>query len=147
MRTERDPFTVRRLAPGEETTAKRVVERFMEREVAVEHLETFLADPKHHLFVAEREGAVAGFLLAYGLDRLDGQGPMLFLYEIEVAAEHRRQGIGSDLLAAALEIVKREGWKETFVLTERSNAGAVAFYESTGGRMAGGDDLLFVYEG
>lgn len=147
MRTKWDPFTVRRLAPGDETTAKRVVERFMGREVDVEHLATFLADPKHYLFVAEREGVLTGFLLAYRLDRPDGQEPMLFLYEIEVAAEHRRQGIGSELLAAALEIVKREGWKEAFVLTERSNAAAVAFYESTGGRTEGGDDLLFVYEG
>ncbi len=32
-------------------------------------------------------------------------------------------------------------------LTERSNAAAVAFYESTGGRTGGSDDLLFVYEG
>jgi len=123
-----------------------VTRRFKDREVSGSHLEAFLADSRHYVFVAEVDRNVVGFLLAYELPRMDGETAMLFLYEIQVEQRYRRRGIGSDLIAMALETVRRNGWQEAFVFTNHSNPAAVAFYKSTGGRIESGDDLLFVYD-
>ena len=65
-------------------------------------------------------------------------------YEVEVAPEFQRQGIGSALIDHILAIARRDGI-ETFVFTNHSNKAGVEFYKSTGGIIENGDDLLFVY--
>jgi len=139
-------MTVRRLGPGDEALAAEVARRFKDRQVSVSHLRGFLADARHYVFVAEVDRDVAGFLLAYHLPRMDGERAMLFLYEIQVDPRYRRRGIGSDLIALALETVRNNEWKKAFVFTNHSNPAAVAFYKSTGARIENGDDLLFVYD-
>ena len=63
-----------------------------------------------------------------------------------VDERHRRLGIGSKLVSMALEYVRSNGWKEAFVFTNHSNPVAVEFYESVGGRIENGDDLLLVFD-
>jgi aminoglycoside 3-N-acetyltransferase I len=123
------------------------VRRFKGREISAKHAHSFLTDPRHFVIVAEVAGEPVGFLLAYRLERMDRPSAKMFIYEMEVAGPHRRKGIGTSLIAAIREIVRRDGLMNAFVLTNHSNEAAVAFYKSTGARIEHGDDLMFVYSG
>jgi aminoglycoside 3-N-acetyltransferase I len=136
---------VRRLKRDDAALAVGVVKAFARRDVSLAYMERFLANEANHLIVAEVDNALAGFLLAHSLDRLKEEARKLFIYEIEVAEGHRRQGIGSVLIEHALGIAREEQMLSAFVFTNYANAGAVEFYKRTGARVATGDNLLFVY--
>lgn len=122
-----------------------LVKRCHKTDVTVARMERFLANAANYLLVAEVDGEPAGFLLAYSIDRLDEDAAAMFVYEIAVAQEHQRKGLGTALISTIRGIAKRERMIETFVFTNYSNEGAVRFYKSTGGIIENGDDLLFVY--
>jgi len=106
----------------------------------------FLADNRNYLLVAYLDdGAPAGFLRAVELSRPDGPERQMFLYEIDVAPEHQRQGIGSALIAAIDQICRSEGFAEMFVITHRSNAPAMRLYAATGGLTESDDEQMFVW--
>ena len=138
---------VKRLEPKHASLAADVVRYFAAKDLPPEYLERFLANPANYLIVAHVEGELAGFLLAYALERLKEESHKMFIYEIEVAEGYRRKGVGTALINYVRDIVRRRKMVSAFVFTNHSNEGAVAFYKSTGAKVEGGDDLLFVYEG
>jgi ribosomal protein S18 acetylase RimI-like enzyme len=138
-------LNVKRLGTNDLALLVSTVRKFKGREISTEHAQSFLADPRHFVIVAEIGGEPVGFLLAYRLERIDRPSAKMFIYEIEVEEAHRRKGIGTSLIGAILEIVRRDGLMNAFVLTNHTNEGAVAFYKSTGGQIGNGDDLMFVY--
>jgi ribosomal protein S18 acetylase RimI-like enzyme len=142
-----DRIRIRRLQSDDAELAVSAVGALKRSRIGLEDARLFLADRKHYLLVADDVGAPVGFLLGYRLNRLDRQGAKLFIYELEVARQYRRRGIGTALVVRINAIARRERMSSTFVLTNRSNSAAVQFFESTGARLATGDDLLFVYEG
>lgn len=140
-------FRIRRLQADDAELAVNAVRTLKRARISLEDARLFLADRKHYLLVADDVGAPVGLLLGYRLNRIDRQAAKLFISEIEVSKQYRRRGIGTSLVVMINEIARRERMSSTFVLTQRANAAAVAFFESTGARMVNGDDLLFVYEG
>jgi aminoglycoside 3-N-acetyltransferase I len=137
---------IRRLDVSDAELAVATVREFKGRSVSTADAEAFLADSKHYLVVADDLGAPAGFLLAYRLNRIDRPSAKLFIYELEVAERYRRRKVATSIVSLINDIARRERLMNAFVLTNHSNAGAVAFYKSTGARIANGDDLMFVYE-
>ena len=97
------------------------------------------------LLVAEAPDGVVGFLYAHWIDRLYNESTQLFIYEVEVDEAHRRSGVGTSLLAAALAHAQQRGAR-AFVFTNHSNRAAMRLYEKVGGLVKNGDDLLFVFE-
>src|SRR6266536_3290038 len=86
----------------------------------------YLTDDRNYLLLAYLdEGQVAGFVRGTELRRLDGLERQMFLYEIGVAPEHQRQGIGKALIEVLARICRDEGFAEMFVFTNRSNAAAM----------------------
>lgn len=85
------------------------------------------------LLVARADGAPAGYLHGAFVHRVDG-GLMLMVYDLEVAAAHRRCGIGTALMQQARQIAKDEGASDTWLVTESDNVEAVALYESLDGK-------------
>jgi aminoglycoside 3-N-acetyltransferase I len=138
---------VKRLEPRHASLAADVAKSFAARAASLEYLERFLANPANYLIAAHVEGELAGFLLAYALERLNEESHKMFIYEVEVAEGHRRKGVGTALINFVRDIVRREKMVSAFLFTNYSNEGAVAFYKSTGAAVENGDDLLFVYEG
>jgi len=138
---------VKRLEPQHASLAADVVRHFAGKDLPLEYLEGFLANPANYLVVAHAEGQLAGFLLAYALERLKEESHKMFIYEIEVTEGYRRKGVGTTLINYVRDIVRRKKMVSVFVFTNHSNEGAVAFYKSTGAEVESGDDLLFVYEG
>lgn len=137
----------RRLGPGDVETARGFVRNFHHRDISTDYLAKFLGNASNFLVVAEVDGAIIGYVLAYQIDRVDQDAASMFIYDIEVEDGHRRGGAGAALISHIRRMADERRMLETFVFTNRSNKEAVAFYESTGGRMENGDDLLFVYPG
>ncbi|BCM91006.1 hypothetical protein IAD21_02870 [Abditibacteriota bacterium] len=138
-------MTTRQLHPADALLAQSVVSQFHERGVSVSYSEKFLANPANYLLIAEENGEVIGFLSAHQLDSIERESAAMFIYEIEVEKAHHRKGAGRALIDHIRTIALERGMFEMFVFTNRSNTSACAFYQSTGGQIEEGDELMFVY--
>lgn len=138
---------VRRLGTGDEEVARAVARVFKEAIIEIAHAGVFLANPANYLAVVQIDGAIAGFLLAHRLDRLDQTAGQLFIYDIDVAPDQRRRGVGSALMRYVRDVVEREGLMEAFLLTNRANEPAMALFRRTGGTAEDDDGVVFVYPG
>jgi aminoglycoside 3-N-acetyltransferase I len=137
---------IRRLDASDAELGVAAVRELKGRTVSVSQLEAFLTESCNYLLVADESAAPIGFLLAYRLARIDRPSAKMFIYELEVTAQYRRRGVATSMITMIRELARRERMMSTFVVTNWSNEAAVAFYRSTGGRAANGDDLVFVYE-
>jgi ribosomal protein S18 acetylase RimI-like enzyme len=136
-----------RLQAGDEEAACEVVEcvKFVMDEVVGvsvdrERMRGFLADGRSYLIAAYVDDVPAGFVLGYRLPRIDGAGPMMFLYEVGVLDRYRRRGIGRALMEDLKGIAQENGCCKMFVSTSASNAAAMALYRSAGGEGGALDD-------
>ena len=78
------------------------------------------------LWVAEIGGAVAGFLLGEGI------GEDFHIWELAVARERQRRGIGRVLLETALSDAARRGFARATLTTDRSLAWNAPWYRALG---------------
>lgn len=92
----------------------------------------FLADPRHHLVVAVDAGVVVGFASAVHYVHPD-KPPQLWINEVGVAPTHQRRGLARALLDVLVDLGRRLGCSEAWVLTDEDNAAARAAYRSAGG--------------
>jgi aminoglycoside 3-N-acetyltransferase I len=116
-----------------------------DRPLSVAAARRYLADPRNVCFVAVDRDATIGFLRGTELDQMDSDRKQMFLYEIAVVPDHRREGAGRALVRALLEYCRERGFEEAFVFTDPSNEPAVALYRSTGGATETPADRMFVY--
>jgi ribosomal protein S18 acetylase RimI-like enzyme len=91
----------------------------------------FLAEPTHHLCVAYEDGRPAGFVSGVETTHPD-KGTEMFLYELGVAEESRRRGIGRALVEALARRARERGCDGMWVLTDDDNEAALATYRSAG---------------
>ncbi|MEU3557607.1 GNAT family N-acetyltransferase [Streptomyces fragilis] len=146
--------TLRQMTPAEyaaatehrEAETARALGKFMPDDLAGqrarEGTEQFLPDglhtPGHHLVVAENaSGDVVGNAWI-GPDprQAAGTADSAWLYDINVFPSYRRHGYGSALLAAAEELVAREGRTSLNLNVVGDNTGAIALYRSNGYEVA-----------
>ena len=96
------------------------------------------------IFLAAFDGTEPiGFVFGYELPRRHGAPSILFIYELEVNDEYRRQGIATRLMTGLEQIAHSRGIAEGFVLTEPENAAANTLYESLGGERS--DAVMWDY--
>ncbi|UCC68574.1 MAG: GNAT family N-acetyltransferase [Armatimonadota bacterium] len=138
---------IRRLSKGEERAACEIAALFRSSQVGAEYMAALLADERNHLIAALVDERPVGYALGYELQRVDGRGPMMLLYEIEVVESHRRRGIGRALVERLKRICKDRGFAKMFVFTEESNSAATALYACTGGERGALDTVTFWYPG
>jgi aminoglycoside 3-N-acetyltransferase I len=126
---------IRRLGPGDED----VVQRLATREP-----QTALLDDDRCVYLVAFDGDdPVGFVLAYELLRRHGDPSVLFVYEVDVDEPHRRHGVGTVLMEELARIAAARGVRTGFVLTNESNAPAMAFYASLGGTRPSDDDVMW----
>lgn len=101
----------------------------------------FLAEPGHHLVAALDAGRVLGFVTGVEMTHPD-KGTEIFLYELSVAEDARRQGIGSALVAALRDLARERGCYGMWVLTEDDNDAALATYRGAGATDVGQPVML-----
>jgi len=95
-------------------------------------LERVLADPSHHLIVAEADGTVVGFAHLMRYEDLTHGKPAAELLALIVQQDMRRRGIGTALLREVRRIGAASGVGELHVNAERENEVAQRFYASLG---------------
>ena len=97
----------------------------------------FIADPKTFLLGGYVDNEPAGWLWGVHVRRPDG-GLMTYVHDVEVAEAHRRRGIATSLVEAALGAARRSGSDRLWLLTEAGNEPANALYRALGGRAIDG---------
>ncbi len=95
-----------------------------------------IAKPEMVVLVAERGREAVGY--AYGgiegNDYIALRGPAGVLYDLVVDPDHRRQGVGTALLEAALEALKERGAPRVLLFTAEKNHPAQAMFDRAGFR-------------
>jgi ribosomal protein S18 acetylase RimI-like enzyme len=110
-----------------------------------ERAREFLGDPRHHLIVAIESETIVGFVSAVHYVHPDKPRPELWINEVGVADGYRGRGIGTALMRETLDVGRRLGCAEAWVLTERSNEAAMRLYASSGGEAAPQDAVMFTF--
>ena len=94
-----------------------------------------LAKPHVAVLVAQgRDNAVLGGLVAYEFDKFERARREIYLYDLAVAAEHRRRGIATALIGHLRDHAARRGAWVIFVQGDSGDGPALALYERLGTR-------------
>lgn len=136
---------IRLLAPGEHHVLDDVAPDVFDHPVDPWATRAFLTDPRHHIAVALDGGHMVGFASAVHYVHPDKAHPELWINEVGVAGSHRRRGIARGLLDVLLGVARQTGCAQAWVLTERSNAAAMALYASAGGATAPEDAVMYSF--
>lgn len=93
-----------------------------------------LGHPQLIALVAEKAGRVVGGLVAYELQKLESERSEVYLYDLAVAEDHRRQGIATALIARLRAIAHERGAWVAFVQADHGDDPAIALYTRLGRR-------------
>ena len=104
---------------------------------SLSYLEELLNDDRTYLFAALSSDTVTGYALAYRFPSLYASEYLAYLYDIEVAVENRRQGIGRLLVETLLAHLKFDGVKEVWLGTAVDNVEGQALFHATGALKSG----------
>jgi ribosomal protein S18 acetylase RimI-like enzyme len=121
---------IARLAPGDEQIVMAGADLFDRRPTA-DWTARFLALDGHHLLFALDGDTPVGFVSAVETTHPD-KGTEMFLYELDVRPDHRREGVGSALVSALAELARERGCYGMWVLTDADNEAALATYRRAG---------------
>lgn len=96
------------------------------------YIEALLAKPHVVVLVAEEDGVVVGALVGYVLDKVEQARSEFYIYDLAVAAAHRRRGFATALIEAARTIARTQGAWVVYVQADRGDAPAIALYAGLG---------------
>ena len=88
----------------------------------------FDADFNLHGFVVEVDGVVAGFAHCSFTNSTWLEKPDLYLEDLFVSPDFRRQGLGEFLIQNCAEVAKASGSRRLYWQTQRSNESAQKLY-------------------
>ena len=89
----------------------------------------------HVIVLAARQGGdVVGGLVAYVLDKLERARSEVYIYDLAVAAAHRRQGIAEALIAQLRRTAHEIGAWVVYVQADHGDDPAIALYTKLGVR-------------
>ena len=83
---------------------------------------------------ALHRGAVIGGLVAYDLKKPERERSEIYIYDLAVARNHRRQGVATALIEHLKPIATERGAHVIFVQADRSDPPAIALYSKLGTR-------------
>jgi aminoglycoside 3-N-acetyltransferase I len=136
--------TIRRLGPGDLPALRRLNAVFGD---AFDDAHGYAAAPpdddwcarllsREHVvvLVAEIDGEVIGGLVAYELDKFERARRELYIYDLAVAAPHRRRGVATALIAMLQRLAAERGAWTIFVQADLEDDPAIRLYEGLGSR-------------
>ena len=94
-------------------------------------LARLLARPDQHFIVAEIEGRLIGWVHVDVVEYIDSE-PYAHVAGLVVSRDHRRQGIGAALMAAAETWAREQGCAVIRLRSSATRTAAHRFYESVG---------------
>ena len=95
------------------------------------HLSNLLGKEDFMVFAALQGNRVVGGLTAYVLHQYYAEKPLAYIFDLAVAADLQRKGIGKQLIEAFNSYCRKQGFEEVFVQADRDEEHAVNFYRST----------------
>lgn len=103
---------------------------------SADYLRKLLGSDSFIALVAFDEDAVTGALCAYELRKFEQERSEIYIYDLAVAATHRRRGIATALIRALQEIASARGAYVIFVQadTQPEDEPAIALYSKLGVR-------------
>ena len=93
-----------------------------------------LGDRKVIVLVAEDGADVIGGLVAYVLDKLEQERCEIYIYDLAVAEDRRRQGIATALIAHLQAIAADVGAWMIYVQADHGDDAAITLYDKLGTR-------------
>lgn len=98
------------------------------------YLERLLAR-EHFIAIAACEGGrVIGGIAAYALDKFERERSEIYIYDLAVAATHRRRGVATAMIAALQRIAAARGADVIFVQADYEDPPAIELYTKLGVR-------------
>lgn len=141
--SHRSPF-IRQLGSGDAALFRRLLDTFGEVFEDVEtytraqpraaYLEGLLRSDHFIALAALQDGAVIGGLAAYELRKFERERSEIYIYDLAVAAPHRRRGIATGLITHLKTIAKARGAYVIFVQADVTDPAAIALYTKLGSR-------------
>ncbi len=84
------------------------------------------------VLVALKNGEVVGGIAAYELQKFEQERSEIYIYDLAVAAAHRRQGIATALIQELRKLAVTRGAYVIFVQADVSDEPAIALYSKFG---------------
>jgi ribosomal protein S18 acetylase RimI-like enzyme len=140
------PIEIRILQPEDASLLDQVAPDVFDDLIVPQALRNFLASPLHHLAVAVEGVVVVGFASAVQYVHPDKHKPELWVNEVGVSPSYQSRGIGKALMQALLDVARRAGCSEAWVLTERSNRPAMKLYTAVGGEEEQEEIVMFSFK-
>jgi aminoglycoside 3-N-acetyltransferase I len=138
------PFSVRQLASTDVTLMEAMLTMFGEAFDEVEtysaarpskaYLERLLGSNYFIALAALKNGSAVGGLVAYQLDKFEQERSEIYIYDLAVAAAHRREGIATALIQELKKIAAARGAYVIFVQADSGDAPAIELYTKLGVR-------------
>lgn len=111
-------------------------ETYTQHPPGADYLRRLLSKEHVIALVALLSSSVVGGLIAYELDKIEQARREIYIYDLAVAAKHRRKGIATSLIRRLQEIAaERKAWV-IYVQADYVDPAAIALYEKLGTREA-----------
>lgn len=98
------------------------------------YLERLLGSDTFLALAAVKAGSVVGGLAAYELRKFEQERSEIYIYDLAVGAEHRRQGIATALIQELKKIAAERGAYVIFVQADYGDEPAISLYHKMGVR-------------
>lgn len=101
-----------------------------------EYLNALLAKRNFIAVAAMSADVVVGGLVAYELQKFEQQRSEIYIYDLAVAEEHRRQGVATGLMETLKRLAKDRGAYVIYVQADKGDQEAIAYYHSLGSKQS-----------
>jgi aminoglycoside 3-N-acetyltransferase I len=138
------PFSIRQLASDDVALMKALLTTFGKAFDEVDiysaarpsktYLERLLGSDYFIALVALKNGSVVGGIAAYELRKFEQERSEIYIYDLAVAAAHRREGIATALIQALKKIAAARGAYVIFVQADMGDEPAITLYTKLGVR-------------
>ncbi len=137
-------FTLRHLGPEDEPLMRAMLRMFGEafdepdtygrKQPGSAYLRQLLARDTFITLAAVKGDEVVGGLAAYDLPKFEQERSEIYIYDLAVAAAHRRQGIAAALIRHLQDLAAQRGAWVVFVQADHGDDPAIALYSKLGTR-------------
>jgi aminoglycoside 3-N-acetyltransferase I len=138
------PFSIRKLTPDDMALMEAMLIAFG---AAFDDLDAYTSRPPSKAYLARllrsesfialaalKDGEVVGGIAAYELQKFEQERSEIYIYDLAVAAAHRREGIATALIQELKNVAAERGAYVIFVQADLGDAPAIALYTKLGVR-------------
>jgi aminoglycoside 3-N-acetyltransferase I len=136
--------TIRQLSPEDESLMRAMLRMFGEafdepdtygrKQPGSAYLRQLLARDTFIALAAVKGNEVVGGLAAYELPKFEQERSEIYIYDLAVAAAHRRQGVATALIRHLQELAAQRGAWVVFVQADHGDDPAITLYSKLGTR-------------